>query len=273
MLNFGELRPVLQALENESLSGASTCVERCQNFLDSPNYVTFLQIELAAIIDGGQLFVETTFFLEGDGLLAFFTYEKIMALSHFVNDPHMPNLRAVCRELSSTAANPQEQYDVFFEHGMSVVRPGFEYFKQVMNGEKRGELASLLKFFQVAQYLRPHQMSLLNPSLTDLDNWKEIKSINKGAISLDALKLELPAYKAAATGVPCDVDLMRFWVDCGHALPSFTSLFKLFCLCNPSSAAVERLFSLLNLHFGSETHNALHDYVLLQMMYLYNEGL
>ena len=43
-----------------------------------------LELELAALIDGGSHFVTATYYLEGDGPLIFSFYERLASVSHSV---------------------------------------------------------------------------------------------------------------------------------------------------------------------------------------------
>ena len=64
--------------------------------------VSKLRVELAAIVDGAQPFLNVCYSLEGDGSLAFEMYGEIKKCEHFIANPHFPNLSAICAELSGT---------------------------------------------------------------------------------------------------------------------------------------------------------------------------
>jgi hypothetical protein len=263
MVNFQEIRGVLVALQNERLSGSSGCVTTCTNILDNPRYVKELKVQLAAVIDAGKPFVEATHFLEGDGLLAFHTHEKVVICSRFAKDPHLPNLVSICRDLAGPDA---DEYQRLYNLGRVTVDNGLNYWTMVTEGE----LSPVIQIFKVAEFLRPSRFFLLNPSVDSLDDWNSLKIIKTNQISLQHLKDELPAYFAAAADIPDDSNLKLFWSLQQNQLPAFTSLFKHFCLLLPSSGAVERVFSLLKHFLDDSTDKALQDYIFLALLLKFN---
>ena len=153
-----------------------------------------------------------------------------------------------------------------------MILPGFDYFTKVFDGE----LKPVLDLYEVAQYLRPSKIFEHNPAANDLDSWVIVKAISNGNISLDSLKGELAAYKALATGVDPNISnnvekLSIFWENNQQRLPTFTALFLHFCILNPSSASVERVFSFLKHYMDETAYNSLEDYTLLKVMKLFNQ--
>ena len=57
-------------------------------------------MELAITIDATELFVTTTYNMEGDGPLAIHAYEQMKALYNHVSLRHFPNVAAVARQLA-----------------------------------------------------------------------------------------------------------------------------------------------------------------------------
>ena len=152
-----------------------------------------------------------------------------------------------------------------------MVVPGFDYFNNVFDEE----LKPVIDLYEVAQYLRPSKIVEHNPSVQDLDRWVVVKAIRNGTICLDSLKGELAAYKALAAGVDLQIsnmaeNLATFWENNQQRLPTFTALFLHFCMLNPSSASVERVFSLLKHYLDETAYNSLEDYTLLKVMKLFN---
>ena len=54
-----------------------------------------LELELAALVDGGSHFVTATYYLEGDGPLIFSCYERLASVSHSLAVDAYPNLEGV----------------------------------------------------------------------------------------------------------------------------------------------------------------------------------
>ena len=74
---------------------------------------------------------------------------------------------------------------------------------------------------------------------------------------------ELPIYMAAAEDVSSSVDVTSWWKS---RLPHWAQAFRLVALVQPSSAAAERVFSILSYSFSAKQHLALEDYVQLSVM-------
>ena len=66
-----------------------------------------MKLELAAVIDWGQVFVKATYNLEGDGSLSFMAYEEVRTVSEAVRVAHTPNTEAVIHSMSSQSSVQQ----------------------------------------------------------------------------------------------------------------------------------------------------------------------
>jgi len=69
---------------------------------------------------------------------------------------------------------------------------------------------------------------------------------------LENLKLELPNYLANATDTSSDVKVIDWWLQHKDELPHWSSAAQMIALVQPSSAAVERVFSMLKASFGPQ---------------------
>ena len=85
------------------------------------------------------------------------------------------------------------------------------------------------------------------------------------------LKEELPTYITAVEDVLCDVDVIKWWKNHQNELPAWAEACKLVLLVQPSSAAAERVFSLLESSFSSKQNTSLQDYISLSVMLQYNK--
>ena len=61
---------------------------------------------MAAVIDGGSIFRNKTYFLEGDGALIFVAYDTIMSLFAFIDNSQWDNVDAVIQGLVANLPNP-----------------------------------------------------------------------------------------------------------------------------------------------------------------------
>ncbi len=104
-------------------------------------------------------------------------------------------------------------------------------------------------------------MQPLRPTSASLEELKNFPFVNNATIA--NLAHELPLYIAAADGVnvACEEDKVTWWAAHRDTLPHWYALVKKLLLIQPSSAAAERVFSLLSNAFTSQQHSALQDYL------------
>ena len=137
-----------------------------------------IQFEVAAVIDGGSIFKNATYFLEGDGPLIFTAYDKIMSLFHFIQNPQWPNVDSVIDSILANheAQDINQRQITFKNHALGVVRPGFEYFKSKFDYET-GELAPQMQLLKVARLCHPIRLRELRPPAEQLDELFQFKVI------------------------------------------------------------------------------------------------
>ena len=86
------------------------------------------------------------------------------------------------------------------------------------------------------------------------------------ASTIANLKTELPQYLAKAMDISLDYDLLHFWKLNSPQLPHWSSAAKKILLVQPSSAAAERVLSMLTTSFGHLQNQSLDDYIELSLM-------
>ena len=91
--------------------------------------------------------------------------------------------------------------------------------------------------------------------------------------NIEQLKEELPAYLARASAVASsgaeNCDTLVWWKNSSAELPVWSETAQDVFLVQPSSAAAERVFSILN-QFNETQTNSLEDYVESSVMFRYN---
>ena len=87
---------------------------------------------------------------------------------------------------------------------------------------------------------------------------------------LENLKAELPSYVAKADGISDELAALEWWKLNATDLPLWSNAVKKVLTIQPSSAAAERVFSLLNSGFGDLQGNSLKDYMEASIMLRYN---
>ena len=90
---FGDVESFLREKENDHLAPATT--GQLLDIFNDASDAKELELELAALIDGGSHFVTATYYLEGDGPLIFSCYERLASMSHSVVVDAYPNLEGV----------------------------------------------------------------------------------------------------------------------------------------------------------------------------------
>ena len=251
---FGDVEPFLQKV---TVSPAT--VEKLLSVLRSTNEKKLLQIELAAMIDAGLPFVKCTYNLEGDGPLVLSCYDTISALNMAARQAHYPNLVAIAGRI---AANAHEERDLI-EHAKQRVQPGIAYyFQQVSTNMKQA-----LEAFKAARLFSPFRLNEINPSVASLDALAAFPFL---VSEIPSLKKELPLYQTAAQDVDCSYDPLLFWKNNETGLPTWAKAAQQVLLVQPSSAASERVFSLLRNSFGERQNASLQDYIETSLMFQYN---
>ena len=84
------------------------------------------------------------------------------------------------------------------------------------------------------------------------------------------LQAELPTYLALSADVSAGIDVLKWWKDHHQELPQWSLAAQKVFLVRPSSAAAERVFSLLKNAFGEQQQSSLHDLVAATLMVQYN---
>ena len=80
--------------------------------------------------------------------------------------------------------------------------------------------------------------------------------------------MEIPMYMAASEDVSAEIDLIAWWKRLAIELPKWANAFKK-VLVQPSSAAAERVFSILP-RFTAQQQSSLEDYIELSVMLQFN---
>ena len=81
---------------------------------------------------------------------------------------------------------------------------------------------------------------------------------------------ELPKYWAAAEDVSNKTDIIEWWSSHETDLPNWAKACRLVLLVQPSSAASERVFSILTNSFSSQQESSLEDCIQLSVILQYN---
>ena len=220
-----------------------------------------MQLELAAIVDAGEPFVKATYQLEGDGALAFRCYEIFSTLEASVKLQHFPNLHAMANKL---VGRSHELLNKFIQYGKARI-----HFK----AKFPNELSASLSAFKAARLFVPAKLKEMKPDISIVNTLRHFTFLNSQSI-LDDLKSEFPQYIAKAADTSPDEDTLLWWINHSEDLPNWSSAAQMVVLqlVQPSSAAVERVFSILKVSFGHLQDNSLlQDYIESSLILQYNK--
>ena len=81
--------------------------------------------------------------------------------------------------------------------------------------------------------------------------------------------MEISMYMAASEDVSAEIDLIAWWKRHAIELPKWANAFKKVLLVQPSSAAAERDYSILQ-GFTVQQQSSLEDYIELSVMLQFN---
>ena len=94
---FGDIEPFLKSSTDVGPSSR----QKLLAILSNAEKLKHLKLELASVIDWGEVFVKATYNLEGDGPLAFTCYEEVQRVVAAIRGAHTPNTEAVIRDIST----------------------------------------------------------------------------------------------------------------------------------------------------------------------------
>ena len=172
-----------------------------------------------------------------------------------------PNLEAVTQRLSSGNMQVQQQ---LINYATSCVKPGIQYYIDRLNGCMQTPLAA----FKAARLFSPQKVQEMQPDCTAVDTLLAFPFFYQ--TTLEDFKTELPNYLAAVEDVNPTYDPIEFWKTHELSLRYWAKAARKVLVVQPSSAASERVFSLLNSSFGHQQNSALQDYIETSLMLQYN---
>ena len=299
LVQFGD---IYKFLHTEDLGSNAACTKLLDILRDFEKKAK-LQIELAVVIDCGRSFVKATYDLEGDGPLVVECFDTIETVKAAIQTFHTPNLNAIVKRISESSDNillrsvfqltqnpnsssraphsssraPHSSSRALhsssraavdnnaLQQGMTqyakdCVQPGFDYFERHLNSS----LKDALKAFKAARLFSPQKLQDIQPTARAIDALNAFPFFSSSEI--DELEQELPIYLAKVIDLSPETQCLDWWKRNEHTLPFWSNAAKRVFLVQPSSAASERVFSLLNSSFSSQQQSSLQDYIETSLM-------
>ena len=144
-------------------------------------------------------------------------------------------------------------------HTTTCVQPAHSCFKR--------QLSSILKVplvaFKAARLFSPKIVNVLKQSLVMIDTLTVFPFLKE---NISGLKEELPLCRTKGNDIPESTDCLQWWKTYATELPVWSSAAQLVLLVQPSSAAAEKVFALLNSSFKDHQDLSLQDYVETSIM-------
>jgi len=114
----------------------------------------------------------------------------------------------------------------------------------------------------------PQKVQEMKPDCTAVDALSAFPFLDP--VTLGNLKQELPQYVAATEDISPTYSPLEFWKGHASSLTAWAAAARKVLVVQPSSAASERVISLLNNAFSQQQHSGLQDYIEASIMMQYN---
>lgn len=180
--------------------------------------------------------------------------------------PHFLNVHAVAAAIAEE--NPVQNVAALEEQAKACVQPAIDWFLRKFNVQ----LYNTVSAFKAARCKCPVSVQWLKPSQQSVEALQIFPFLDDDDWIINGLKDELPAYLAASEEVVINTEdrKVKWWHDHKDQLPHWASAAKKVLLMQPSSAAAEKVFSILN---SDRQEHALVDYLQASVMTQYNKRL
>lgn len=189
----------------------------------------------------------------------------------------LPNTRAIVQRFvlphevgTSAVRNWAQLRRILNRVVQEIVEPGLSYWET----KSAHELGNCLSFFKAIRVLDPKFVAVHGITDDDLDQLEQFNCFKPLTLRVEAMKRELPAYLRAVEDmktVQYRSDILQ-WYPCHEdRIPAFADATEIAILCQPSSAAAERVLSILQHCIGKQQERALEDYIELMCMLVHND--
>lgn len=275
---------IINAIEFGGLTDDGARIRRLVQIATDKSFCARLHLELAVVVAVAKPLVEATYLLEGNGPLALIAYDQVMRVKkHFeihkenATWPGVPEAitqyTVEMAEVVGDDMNENEFRVTTVEEVIGIVEPVEEYFTSRIFG-------LLGKDIDVYRALRNANPLAIRRSPPTPGEFRIAVESMDHFTSSDITKMveELPKYLDLSDnwGVPeRSVDelksLIKFWQLHMNELPYIRKFVKYAYTIITSSAAAERVFSVIKRSFDTGQKGALEDYVFLSSIMQYNK--
>ena len=164
--------------------------------------------------------------------------------------------------------DPSQNVAALERRAKACVELAITWFQRKFNVD----LYDLLMPFKAARLFCPVSVQWLRPTHTSVESLRAFPFLDSDEI-INGPKAKLPDYLAAAEDVNVlnEEQKVEWWHRQEERLPRWATVVKQVTLIQPSSAAAERVFSILKASFNEQQDCALVDYIQASVMAQYNK--
>ena len=153
----------------------------------------------------------------------------------------------------------------------ACIAPAVQFFRTKFNTQGT-PMFEMLQLFKAVQILCPQQARAIGLTAVHIRALTIVPGLGDG-VTIDSLLDELPAYNVAATDAPIDEDCPRLmWWSNQVGLPTWKFVTRIVFALHPSSAAAERVFSLMEAAISSRQANLLGEQLEALLMLPYKRS-
>ncbi|CAN0189541.1 unnamed protein product, partial [Ectocarpus sp. 8 AP-2014] len=228
------------------------------------------QLQLALTVDVGRIITSATIFLEGDMPLVLRNKLELPDHGIFTEDVPLPNVAALVAKEIAQGNDMGATADLIQSERQDMLDALRRYAHERIGSHSEAKLAETMKLFKAAKltdftYMKTHKYS--NDKIRSLSLFPFVDDD-----MMDGLLKEKNDFYVAATDTDTDYDNMTFWSDNKRILPTWHELVLGIVLLQPSSAFMERVFSILRCCFSERQESVYSDRICASALLKYNRG-
>lgn len=218
--------------------------------------------------------------------MSVFAYDEVKSIHAMLQAKHWPIVSAFI------ATFPASERAELEAHANSVFEPVLHYFEDRFVGRdgRTGIMETEMTRFRFARFAAPQYVGAHHgtfPAVLNSPEGQKLQLVMPYVTPpvFDALRAELPIYVMEAPSFDTTTTpgakkgdlwkevsdkMLAWWKSKQTTLPHWSTFARRVFLIQPSSAAVERVFSILNDIYTKERYSSLNDVIELSCMYKYN---
>lgn len=284
-----DFKKVLSFLRNATLEGGLTDdgarIRRLIQMINDRESCARLHLELIVVVAVAKPLVEATYLLEGNGPLALIAYDQVMRVKAYfelhkdgATWPGVPAALAdYTAEMAAIQGDDANENDIRHSSVLlvqQIVAPVEAYFLSRIFEHLGGDVA----IYKVLRNANPIAVRRSPPTVNEFT--ADVESLDHFLpVDIDKMIRELPRYINIVQNwaPPADIaeeldSIVSFWRINGSEMPALSRFVKYAFTIITSSAAAERVFSVIKRSFDTGQKCALEDYVFLSTIMQYNKA-